>query len=336
MADVARAAGVSTATVSHYLNKTRHLLPDTEQKVRNAIEALHYIPDLAARTLRAGSTNVVGLAMSAVSNPYFSALAQEIEAQLNQQGKSILLMDTHDDGPREEQVVQDLIARRVDGLILAPSASAEQAVDLAKRYGTPIILVDRIEPEHQCDQAAVESADAVRRLTRHLIDLGHTRIGMITGEPGLPTTDERIEGFMTAHRQSRIQVDKRLLSSGHSSREGGHSAVGGLISLQQPPTALVTANNAMTIGALRLLMERGLRVPSDVALVCYDDFEWADLFEPGLTAVAQPIQQLALTAVNLLLERTEDPQTKVQQVRLQPTIMHRTSCGCARGAGSDL
>lgn len=331
MADVARVAGVSTATVSHYVNKTRRLLPDTENRVRDAIEELDYILDPAARTLRAGSSNVIGLAMSAVSNPYFSALAQELESLLSEHGKSILLMDTHDNTEREQQVVQELIARRVDGLVLAPSASADQAVRLAERYQIPLTLVDRFEPEHECDQAAVKSSDALAVLTGHLIELGHTRIGMITGERGLPTTEERIEGFVAAHRQAGLQVDEKLMISGQSTRAGGYAAADQLLRRRSRPTALVSGNNAMTIGTLRLLKERGVRVPADVAFVCFDDFEWADLFEPGLTAVAQPIRALAETTVDLLLSRIADDQTGIRRVQLEPTIMHRTSCGCLPG-----
>ena len=328
MADVARTAGVSTATVSHVVNKSRRHTPDTERRVHEAIERLGYIRDPFARSLRTGTSGIIGIAMSAISNPHFATVVQEIERNLEGSGTSILLADTHDDPVVEDRVVDDLMSRRVDGLLLAPSGSPERALHLASRYGIPLVVVDRIDEEIDCDQVAVENVEPVREITAHLLDLGHTRLGMVTGIPGMNTSEERLRGFRLAHEEAGLPVDPALVRSGRSTSAGARDAAEELLRLDDPPTALVTGNNAMTIGSLRALKARGLRVPADLALVCFDDFEWSDLFEPALTAVAQPVPALAKRAVEMLSSRREDGSIAARRDVLPPTVMHRTSCGC--------
>jgi LacI family transcriptional regulator len=168
----------------------------------------------------------------------------------------------------------------------------------------------------------------MRQLVEHLADLGHTRIGLIAGLPGLSTTTERVAGYRAALRSRGLPHDPGLLAGGSSEAAGAEAATHQLLATGRPPTALVTANNAMTIGALRALGGRGLRVPEDVALACFDDFSWADLFTPRLTAVAQPGREIGAAAVRLLLDRLADPDRAPRTLRLPCTLVHRTSCGC--------
>ncbi len=328
MADVARLAGVSTATVSHVVNKSRRHTPATERRVHEAIEQLGYVRDPFARSLRTRTSGIIGIAMSAISNPYFATIVQEIERNLRGTGTSIILADTHDDPVIEDRVVEDLMSRRVDGLVLAPSRSPERALRLAARYGGPLVVVDRIDTGIDCDQVAVENVEPVREITAHLLDLGHTRLGMVTGIPGMTTSEERLRGFLLAHEEAGLDVDPALVRSGRSSSVGAREAVEEMLDLSNPPTALVAGNNAMTIGTLRALKTRGRRVPDDMALVCFDDFEWADLFEPALTAIAQPVRAMAQRAVEMLNSRRSDSSIAVRREVLRPVVAHRTSCGC--------
>lgn len=328
MADVARVAGVSTATVSHVLNQSRKISPATEKKVTDAIAELGYIPDLYARSLRTGASGIVGIAMSAISNPHFAPVVQELERRLSALGKSIILADTHDDPDTESDAVRELLARRVDGLVLAPSGSAQATIDLAHRHKTPLVIVDRVDERYDCDQVGVENVKSVQHITTHLLQLGHTRIGMVSGLAGISTSDERVRGFVQAHNATGTPLDPALIASGQSNLAGAQESATSLLQLQEPPTALVTGNNAMTIGALRALKNLGLSVPTDIALVCFDDFEWADLFDPKLSALAQPVEEIASRAVEMLTTRSHDASTAPRHETLQPTFMHRTSCGC--------
>jgi LacI family transcriptional regulator len=333
MADVARSAGVSVATVSHVLNDTRPVLPDTRQAVLTAIEELNYTPNTLARSLVQSRTRSIGLAVSAISNPYFTEILQGVEAGALEHGYSLLIADPHDDPEHERKVVQLLHERRVDGMIVAPSADPDALVAYLGRHSVPTVFLDRVVEEPSADaspvdQVCAENVEPTAHLVTHLAGLGHRRIGMVAGLPGLSTTGERIAGYRHGLAAAGLPYDERLLTHGDSESAAAERATEKLLSLAAPPTALVTANNAMTIGALRALRERGLSVPGDLALCCFDDFAWADLFEPRLTAIAQPSKEIGAQAVRLLLDRLASPDRPARVVRLPCTFVHRTSCGC--------
>ncbi|HZF92117.1 LacI family DNA-binding transcriptional regulator [Streptomyces sp.] len=333
MADVARSAGVSVATVSHVLNGTRPVLPHTRQAVLDAIDELGYTPNTLARSLVTSRTRSIGLAVSAISNPYFTEILQGVEAAALEHGYGLLIADPHDDPRHERKVVQLLHERRVDGMIVAPSADPRELVAYLRRHNVPAVLLDRVlddraEGAQRFDQVCAESAEPMTRLVTHLAGLGHRRIGLVAGRPGLSTTSERITGYRHGLAAAGLPFEERLLLHGDSETAGGERATAALMSLAAPPTALVTGNNAMTIGALRALRERGRTVPGDLALACFDDFAWADLFSPRLTAIAQPSRELGATAVRVLLERLDAPDRPARTVRLPCAFVHRTSCGC--------
>jgi LacI family transcriptional regulator len=333
MADVARTAGVSVATVSHVLNGTRPVLPHTRQAVLDAIDELGYTPNTLARSLVTSRTRSIGLAVSAISNPYFTEILQGVEASALEHGYSLLIADPHEDPEHERKVVQLLHERRVDGMIVAPSADPRELVSYLRRHDVPAVFLDRVvddraEGSQRFDQVCAESAEPMTRLVTHLAGLGHRRIGLVAGRPGLSTTGERITGYRHGLAAAGLPFQERLLVHGDSEQAGGERATEALLSLAAPPTALITANNAMTIGALRALRDRGLAVPGDLALCCFDDFAWADLFSPRLTAIAQPSKELGAEAVRVLLERLAAPDRPARTVRLPCTFVHRSSCGC--------
>lgn len=178
------------------------------------------------------------------------------------------------------------------------------------------------------DQVCAESTEPTAGLVTHLAGLGHRRIGLVAGLPGLSTTTERITGYRHGLAAAGLPYDERILVHGDSKAAGAERATAELLRLGSRPTALVTANNAMTIGALRALRAHGLSVPGDIALCCFDDFAWADLFSPRLTAVSQPSRDIGARAVQMLLDRIADPGRPTRTERLPCTFVHRTSCGC--------
>jgi LacI family transcriptional regulator, galactose operon repressor len=327
MADVARAAGVSTSTVSHVVNGTRKVSAATELAVREAIQSIGYTHDRIARSLATGRTRTIGLGMSAISNPYFAELAHAIEREATQSGYSLLLADTHDEPDRELRAVRDLLGRRVDGVILAPSAEPSAALDLLRKRTVPTVLIDRFMPV-DLDQIATENAAPTAQLVEHLAELGHTRIGMIAGLAGLATSEERIEGYRQGLAAASLEFDEELVARGDSAAEPARAAAHRLLALERPPTALVVTNNRMTIGVMQALREASLRVPEDIALVAFDDFEWADLFHPRLTTIAQANTQIGEQSVAMLLSRLANPDLATRKVQLEPRFVHRESCGC--------
>ncbi|MFD0314266.1 LacI family DNA-binding transcriptional regulator [Streptomyces flavalbus] len=333
MADVARSAGVSVATVSHVLNGTRPVLPHTRQAVLDAIDELGYTPNTLARSLVTSRTRSIGLAVSAISNPYFTEILQGVEASALERGYGLLIADPHDDPRHERKAVQLLHERRVDGMIVAPSADPSDLLAYLGRHDVPAVFLDRLvdasaDRAPRYDQVCAENAAPTAGLVTHLAGLGHRRIALVAGLPGLSTTGERISGYRSGLAAAGLPHDERLVAHGDSEAAGAERATAALLALADPPTALVTANNAMTIGALRALRDRGLSVPGDIALCCFDDFAWADLFTPRLTAVAQPSRALGAEAVRLLLDRLATPDRPTRTVRLPCAFVHRTSCGC--------
>ncbi|GGN68704.1 LacI family transcriptional regulator [Streptomyces albiflavescens] len=339
MVDVAQRAGVSTATVSHVLNDTRPVLPRTRQAVLDAIDELGYTPNTLARSLVTARTRSIGLAVSAISNPYFTEILQGVEAGALKHGYSLLIADPHDDPQHERKVVQLLHERRVDGMIIAPSAAPAELLGYLEQHDVPTVFLDRLvdspaEGPLRFDQVCTENTEPMTRLVTHLAELGHQRIGLVAGLPGLSTTTERITGYRHGLAHAGLPYDERLVAHGNSQADAAEEATHALLSLATRPTALVTANNAMTIGALRAVRERELAVPDDLALCCFDDFSWADLFTPRLTAIAQPSKEIGAQAVQLLLERLASPGRAGRTVRLPSAFVHRTSCGCPESSKS--
>jgi LacI family transcriptional regulator len=328
MADVARRAGVSISTVSHVLNGTRKVSPETARAVEDAIRDVGYIQNTLARALARSATNSVGVAISAISNHYFSEIVRAIEAECARHGLMIFLSDTRDDPEHELKVVHALHQRRVDGLILAPAADPEQRVlRYLERNQVPAVLIDRLASP-RFDQVGVENSRATTELVLHLAAHGHRRIALISGLEGLTTTQERIAGYRAGLEAAGLPWDGALVRSGGSLVEPAQAALALLLREAAPPTAIVSGNNLMTIGAMRALREAGLDVPRDIALVAFDDFDWADSFSPRLTVMAQPCEELGTRAVRLLMRRIEQPDAPRQTLRLSPTLHVRNSCGC--------
>jgi LacI family transcriptional regulator len=328
MAEVARLAGVSVTTVSHVINGTRPASQKTRDSVLAAIERTGYRPNTIARALARGGTQSLGLAISGLSNPYFTDVVAAIEAAAGRAGHTLLLGDTREDPEHELRIVRALAERQVDGMLLAPTVGAlEYAIPYLESQGVPVVLLDRFV-DAGLDQVGCDNEQPTAQLTEHLIGLGHRRIAMAIGIPGLSTTDERVRGYRMALEQSGLEFDPQLVAEGGSLRDQAQAAMHTLLDLPDPPTAVVSGNNFMTIGLLRAIAERGLSVPDDLALVAFDDFEWADLFAPRLTVIRQPTTELGSRAVELLLSRLEDPTRPPRTERLEAMFVHRNSCGC--------
>jgi LacI family transcriptional regulator len=328
MEDVAKIAKVSTSTVSHVLNGTRKVSPATVRAVEMAVQELGYIPNTLARSLARSTTNTIGVAISALSNQYFSETVHAIETECAKHGIMMLFVDTHDDPEQELRVIKALHHRRVDGILLAPSMGQQPlALDYLQANDIPTVLVDRLVAKG-FDQVGVENIKSSQALVAHLIEHGHRRIALIAGRPGFSTTDERIEGYQAALNAAGLPFDPALLVNGESNSEPARVATRQLLALESPPTAIMAANNLMTLGAMHALRDANIAVPGQMALVGFDDFDWADFFVPRLTLIAQPIKALGAYAVTLLLKRIESPEGKKQTVRMAPTLRIRNSCGC--------
>ncbi len=333
MRDVSAMAGVSISTVSHVVNNTRAVPEMTRQRVLDAIKATGFLPNTVARSLKRAETRTLGVAIGDISNPFFAEVVHAVEAAARAAGYTVILTDFGEDAEREMAALRALVGRRVDGMILAPSgAGGAEAVAYVRRQGIPLVQVDRVAARG-CDSVLASNVPDMRRLVRHLARLGHRRIAVLTGVPGLSSTRERIAGFRAGMKDAGIEPDPALIVPGEFSSEPARAAARALMARPDRPTAIVATNNLMALGAMRALHELGLRVPADIALVSFDDFEWADLFQPRLTTIAQPCARIGDMAVRLLLARIAAPDARPQHVRLPTELKHRESCGCASDAG---
>ncbi|MBJ7598911.1 MAG: LacI family transcriptional regulator [Candidatus Nephthysia bennettiae] len=333
MVEVARRAGVSVSTVSHVINETRFVRASTREAVLGAIKNTGYVPNSVARSLTTARSRSLGLVMTVVTNPYFTEVVQGVHEEAARNGYVLLLADSHEEPDQELRLVRDLHQRRVDGIILAPSGDARRTLKYVRERSIPAVLIDRMADAH-FSQVGTENLESTALLVRHLADLGHRRIGMVAGLHGLTTSGERIAGYRLGLERSHLDFDARLVVSGGSAAAPAREAVSGLLALAEPPTALVVGNNYMTIGTIAAIRDAGLSVPSDVAVVAFDDFEWADLFSPRLTTVAQPCREMGASAVRLLLSQLSGPAQAPRSIRLAPRFIHRQSCGCSSSPSS--
>lgn len=328
MTSVAKAAGVSVSTVSHVINGTRPVAPQTRAAVLAVMDELGFTHKPVARSLAAGSTVTIGLSMSWVSSMYGQELVAGIEAESHRQGMQLLLSDTRDDEEREERVVANLLAHHVRGLLIAPTAGWRQStLRLLQEHSVPYVVIDRLQ-DMRVDQVGVENENGSASVVEHLLQIGHKRVGIITGRAGLATTSERLEGYRCVHRRRGLRVDPQYVVDGDSTEQGGRRAMMALLAARPAPTGVFIANDAMTMGALRALQDAGVEVPGQMAVVCFDDLPWGDVFSPRLTTIAQPSFAIGARAVQLLVRRIADPKAPAQTLRLSGEITHRESCGC--------
>lgn len=314
MREVAGLAGVSTTTVSHVINETRPVAPDTRDRVLKAIEETGYTGDAIARSLVTGGTKSLGLAVSLVSHPYFAELIAAIESEASRAGYALVLIDTGSGPESEQAAVRMLRSRRVDGVLLTPTSGSAALPEL-RRLGVPTVLVDRLTVARDTDQVGPENVQATSTLVRHLAELGHRRIGMVSGTPGLATTDERVLGYRLGLGRAGLAWDEALVRTS-------------LEPLLGQVTGLVVSDHHVLVDVLRTARAHGVRIGADLALVTYDEVEWAELVDPPLTTMAQPVEEIGRTAVRLLLARITEPERPPETIRLAPTLRHRRSCGC--------
>jgi LacI family transcriptional regulator len=325
--DVARHAGVSVATVSYVLNGTRFVSAGLRERVLAAVRELHYEPNAAARTLRSKRSHTLGLILPDLRNPFFTEAVRGVEDVAEAHGYTVLLANSDEDPEREATHLRVLRAKHVDGLILAPAGAPYPELEQLVDTGFPLVLLDRDLARLGVPAVMLDNEAAARAAVDHLIRLGHRRVGMIAGRPPISSTVDRRRGYRRALDEAGLPSDEQLVATGGSTIEGGAAAASTLLELPSPPTAILAANNLMTIGAVMAIERHGLSVPGDVALVGFDDFPWADVFRPRLTTVAQPFYELGRTAAELVLERQSGGGHGARRVLLPGTLVVRDSSG---------
>jgi len=301
--DIAQHASVSTTTVSHVFNNTRHVSDKLRARVQGAIRDLDYKPNAMARALRVHSSNTLGLIIPDNSNPFFSEVALGAEDCAFRHGYSLFLCNSRHDSARELTYMTTLSTYAVDGLILsAVSADLNQLSEFVKS-GIPLVVIDRKLAVPDIEFIHSDHIEGAREATQHLVELGHRRIGIITGPTDVRSALDRIQGFEEILNEHGIPNDPDLCVLGDFQVESGLRATQEMMELPDPPTAIFACNDMMAIGALQTLRTLGLGVPEDVSLVGFDNIFLASILDPPLTTVAQSAFLIGEMAVDRLMER---------------------------------
>ncbi|TDP91110.1 LacI family DNA-binding transcriptional regulator [Labedaea rhizosphaerae] len=319
ISDVARMAGVSTATASRALNGKSTVDPELAARVMTAARQLSYQPNGPARNLRRQEAAVLALIISDVENPFFTSIARGVEDVAHEVGYSVVLCNSDENAEKERRYIDVAIQERVAGVILSPTGESTTVDPLLAR-GTPMVTVDRPLTDRTSDTVLVATLESAREATAHLMAHGYRRIGCITGPSGVRTADDRLAGYREALRAAKHPSSARLVRRTEYREAGARRAMLDLFDQAEPPDAVLVANSAMAVGVLAALKELGLRPGADVGVVAFDETPWAALVDPPLSVVAQPAYEVGQAAARLLLSRIEDtdraPTTTVLGARL--------------------
>ncbi len=329
--DVAQHANVSITTVSHVINGTRFVSESSRLRVQQAIEALNYVPSALARSLKSSRTHTVGMMIPNNSNPYFAEIIRGIEDTCFEAGFNVILCNSDDDPHKQGTYVRVLSEKQIDGLIVLSSGSDLELLDTLRSASMPQVVVDREIDDLAADLVEVNHEAGGYLATRHLLELGHSRIACIAGPQALSPSRQRVQGYQRALNEAGIGVDNRLLRTGDFTSEGGHGAMRSLLALSERPSAVFASNDLMAIGAICAAAQGGLVIPRDVSVVGFDDIALAAYSNPPLTTVVQPKHQTGELAARLLLERIAEPGRALQREILQPKLCVRQSSGRWQG-----
>lgn len=323
--DVARQARVSPATVSRVVNSSRTVSPALVERVEAVITALDYRPSGAARGLRTRRVPVWGLVISDIRNPFFTDMVRGVEDVATVSGYSVVLCNS-DENIDKERGYLDLIRREhMAGAILAAADAQHSNPGPLLDQGIPVVAVDRRIDHPRVDQVTVDNFGGAAAAVGHLIDQGYQRIACVSGPESAPTGADRLAGYMATLRAAGLAPTEELIRRADFRIEGGRIATASLLDLPSPPEAIFCANNLMTLGALAALSERGVRVPDGMAVVGFDDPEWAPLVSPQLSGVAQPTYEMGAQAARYLLSRIDGDDQPRRSITLAATLRVRHS-----------
>jgi LacI family transcriptional regulator len=327
--DVARLAGVSPMTVSRVINDSGTVSHDTRGRVEQAIAELGYVPSRLARGLSAQRTGTLAVIVPDVANPFFTLIVRGAEDVARRAGFRVILCDTRVDLQVEREVLEEMIAHRVEGMVIAPvSDHSREPLRRLASFGIPFVLIDRTVPGIDADTVLGESVAGSQRLVEHLVGLGHRRIAMIVESDEVSTARDRRRGYRTALDEAGILLDPALVVEGTADIAGGFAGMQRLLQLDTPPTAVFTVNNLVALGAIEAVRAAGLEVPDDVALVCFDDNEYVSRLYPFLTVMDQPAETFGTLSTQLLLERIGGRAPERKRVVVLPgDFVVRRSCG---------
>jgi len=324
--DVAHEAGVSYTTVSRVLNNKSSVKSETRERVLTAMTRLGYVVDQRARSLAGGRSQLIGLLVHDVGTSYTGEIIRGIDAELSAAQYDLLLYTTHRRKMKESAYVITLTRGMADGLLLVLPRDPGAYLETLRQQHFPHVLVDHRGGDEEAPAVAAANRQGAYKATEYLIELGHRRIGFITGAMDQMCAQDRLAGYKTALADCGIAFDPDLVREGNFFQPPGYTGASALLELPHPPTAIFASNDVSAFGVMEAVREHGLRIPGDVSVVGFDDIPQAAHVHPPLTTVRQPLEEMGRTATRMLLERINDPQLPIERVELPTYLVLRQSC----------
>jgi len=326
--DVAKRARVSVATVSAVLNESAFVSAGLKTRVRSAVAALGYQPNLLARSMARQKTQTLGMIVPDIANPFFPEVVRGAEDVAHAAGYTLLIVSTDNSIPKEDVYLRLFLAKRVDGVILtkAPGRMPPELQRAFAKAGVPVVLLARTVSGFVTDAVELDDKGAAYDGVTHLLRLGYRRVAFVGGLRGASTSRKRLDGYRAALRDANVPLEPALITEGDFRVESGYRA--GLDVLKSRPDAVFIANYLMTVGFMEALRQYRMHCPEDVALVTCDDYPWMDSFSPRLTTIDLPKRELGAAAAQLLVERIEKGKGRARTITLKSALRVRESCGC--------
>jgi LacI family transcriptional regulator len=331
MKDIARIARVSLGTVSHVLNNSANVRGPLRKRVLDAVQAVGYQPSQLARGLRRDKTNVIGMIIPDITNPFFPGVVRGAEDIAFSNGYRLVLCNTDNDHAKELAHLKELRTYLPAGLIVIPSNFSDLTaqVESYRRAGTGVVCVDRLPRNWAGDSVTANNQEGAVNATRHLIDMGHKKLAMIVGPQHLTNARDRLNGFKRAIREAKIHVAAEYIQETTFDKHGGYSKTHLLLQLIPRPTAIFAGNDMIALGVLRAIRDAGLRCPEDVSVMGFDDLDLAEATNPPLSSVSQSGYQLGTTAAHMLIERLHGDQSPPKHLVLPTSLVLRNSVAAA-------
>jgi LacI family transcriptional regulator len=327
--DIASEAGVSTATVSHVINKTRFVSDAVRARVLKAIELHDYYPNAHARSLASGSSRILGLVISDIANPFFPELVKSIEAEAYEHGYDVVLSNTNYDTERTSHYVRRFIERKVAGVAVMTSEMDKSLIEDLARREVSVVFLDSGEVGLHMSNLRVGYAEGIKQAILHLVELGHRSVAFISGLPHLRSAKRRLEAFRQTMQTVLPDAPERIYT-GDFQIEGGRRAALEILAAADMPTAVIAANDLMAFGAISEFHRAGLNVPRDISVVGFDDIAFSSLIEPALTTVNLPLGELGKLAVEALLTTLSSRTQHGVELPIATQLIVRNSTAAAR------
>ncbi len=327
--DVAKEAGVSIATVSYVINEKHNMNAETVEKVNRAVKKLNYKLNRVARSLVVDATNVIGVVVSDISNPFFAPIVRGIEDTVGSKEYIVMVGNSDEDWMKAKRYIETLITHRVDGIILSPTSNFEKLVSELETLNKPIVFVNRSSETFKCDTVESDNMLGAEIAVKHLLEMGHNKICSITGPLSVSTHLNRLDGYKNALRQWSVPIRKEyiLTSPDHNEIDFACRSLPSVLAGEDRPTAIFAGSGRIGVSVLQVINEMNLKVPEDISLISFDETEWAPIIDPPLTTVRQKTYSMGQTAAKMLLDRIDAGETvrKPRNIKLVPELIRRKS-----------